>query len=99
MRDKITVEEWINQFNKVVDLFVAADKEYKKWKQVNEGDDEWLKNFDYWVCSFKYRVCNWQREAGREVHEDGKGWSKGKSSKSFPLKTNLLFRKFQKFQG
>ena len=29
-RDKITVEEWINQFNKVVDLFVAADKEYKK---------------------------------------------------------------------
>lgn len=28
MRDKI--EEWINQFNKVADLFVAADKEYKK---------------------------------------------------------------------
>lgn len=47
MRDKITVEEWINQFNKVVDLFVAADKEYKKRKQVNERDDEWFKNFDY----------------------------------------------------
>ena len=47
MRDKITVEEWINQFNKVVDLFVAADKEYKKGKQVNEGDDESFKNFDY----------------------------------------------------
>ena len=30
IRDKITVEEWINQFSKVVDLFVAADKEYKK---------------------------------------------------------------------
>lgn len=45
MRDKI--EEWINQFNKVVDLFVAADKEHKKRKQVNEGDDEWFKNFDY----------------------------------------------------
>lgn len=30
MRDKITVEEWINQFKKVVDLFIAADKEYKK---------------------------------------------------------------------
>ena len=28
MRDKI--EEWINQFNKVADLLVAADKEYKK---------------------------------------------------------------------
>lgn len=47
MRDKITVEEWINQFNKVVDLFVAADKEHKKRKQVNEGDNEWFKNFDY----------------------------------------------------
>lgn len=47
MREKITVEEWINQFHKVVDLFVAADKEYKKRKQVNEEDDEWFKNFDY----------------------------------------------------
>ena len=37
----------IKLFNKVVDLFVVADKEYKKRKQVNEGDNEWFKNFDY----------------------------------------------------
>ena len=87
MRNKVAVEECMNQFNDVLDVFVKPDKEYKMLKQVNEEDDEWFENIDYWVCSFKHKIYNWLREAGREMHGDGKASSKIKSSKSCSVKT------------
>ena len=87
-RKKVAVEECINQFIDVFDVFAAADKEYKKLKQMNVEDDQWLENIDYWVCSFKHRIYNWLTEAGREIHGDGKASSKSESSKSCSVKAS-----------
>ena len=40
MRNKVTVEEFMNQSNDFYDVFVTADKEYKRLEQLNEEDDE-----------------------------------------------------------
>ena len=57
-------------------------------KQMNEEDDEWFDNIDYWVCWFKHNIYNWPREAGREIHGDGKASSKSKSSHNCSVKTS-----------
>ena len=88
MKNKVAVEECMNQFNDVLDVFVTADKEYKRLKIKNEGDDECFENIDYWVCSFKHKIYNWLREAGGEIHGDGKTSSKTDSSKNCSLKTS-----------
>ena len=88
MKNKVAVEECMNQFNDVLDVFVTADKEYKRLKIKNEGDDECFENIDYWVCSFKHKIYNWLREAGGEIHGDGKTSSKTNSSKNCSLKTS-----------
>ena len=53
MKNKVAVAECMNQFNDVLDVFVTADKEYKRLKQMNEEDDEWFENIYYWVCLFR----------------------------------------------
>ena len=88
MKNKVAVEECMNQFNDVLDVFVTADKEYKRLKIKNEGDDECFENIDYWICSFKHKIYNWLREAGGEIHGDGKTSSKTNSSKNCSLKTS-----------
>ena len=88
MKNKVAVEECMNQFNDVLDVFVTADKEYKRLKIKNEGVDECFENIDYWVCSFKHKIYNWLREAGGEIHGDGKTSSKTNSSKNCSLKTS-----------
>lgn len=69
-------------------MFVTADKEYKRLKIKNEGDDECFENIDYWVCSFKHKIYNWLKEAGGEIHGDGKTSCKTNSSKNCSLKTS-----------
>ena len=88
MRNKVAVEDCMNQFDDVLDLFATADKKYKGLKQMNEGD-EWFKNTDYWVCSFKHKIFNWLREAGRKKHGDGKASSKSKASKCCSVKMSF----------
>lgn len=40
IRNKVTVEECMNQSNDFYDVFVTADKEYKRLEHLNEEDDE-----------------------------------------------------------
>ena len=40
MRNKVIVEEFMNQSNAFYDVFVTVDKEYKRLEQLNEEDVE-----------------------------------------------------------
>ena len=72
MKNQVAVEECMNQFNDVLDVFVTASKEYKRLKQMNEEDDEWFENIDYWLCSFKHKIYNWLKELEEKPMEMAK---------------------------
>ena len=72
MKNQVAVEEYTNQFNDVLDVFVTVSKEYKRLKQMNEEDDEWFENIDYWVCLFKHKIYNWLKELEEKPMEMAK---------------------------
>ena len=109
IKNQITVEESMVQFNNLLKMFESAQNQYLQLREQEDGADTWFKVIDNWVFEFKHKIYNWLREAERESamsarrsnqsgksrssHSSGNSYSSSYSEKSRSIKAREIEEK------